>query len=76
MEPVELCPFCMEESTYPGWDVEKQGFVVKCKHCGIENMLCDECYQIAIENEQPHVCDWKETETGGKCRREETFRKE
>lgn len=73
MESVEMCPFCMEENTYPDWNVDRQGFVVKCSHCREEILLCDECRQIAIENGQSHRCDWKETKTGGKCRRGETI---
>lgn len=76
MELVELCPFCMKENTYPDWNVDRQGFVAKCSHCGEEILLCDECHQIAIENGQSHMCDWEETETGGKCRRGEWKRAE
>lgn len=39
-------------------DLQK-GFIVKCKYFGEESPLCDEYYQIAIENGQSHRCDRK-----------------
>ena len=41
-EATELCPHCMGENVYPNWDVEKQGYIAKCKHCNEQIFLCDE----------------------------------
>ena len=41
-EAVEVCPFCDQENVYPNWDVNKQGYVARCQHCGKLIMLCDE----------------------------------
>lgn len=57
-EAVEVCPHCMEENVFPGWDVNKEGFEAKCEHCGEEIMLCDECTHA---EDNPHrVCDWRQ----------------
>ncbi len=69
-ESVEVCPHCMGENIYPDWDVEKQGYVAACQHCGGQIMLCDECSH-APDNEARY-CDWHETGTGGACFRGKT----
>ena len=56
-ETVEVCPFCEQENVYPNWDVEKQGYVARCHHCGKLIMLCDEC----MHDEGSCIkCDWTE----------------
>lgn len=55
-EVTETCPWCEAENTYPGWDVEKDGYIAICKTCGKKIFLCDEC-QHATDC-QP--CDWRE----------------
>lgn len=42
-EEVEMCPHCGNENVV-NWDVEKDGFVIRCGECGKEMMLCDACY--------------------------------
>lgn len=66
---VEVCPHCDSENIYPMWDVMTQGFVAVCQHCGEEIMLCDECMRCADElnNAWGGHCDWRKTESGGKC---------
>lgn len=41
-EVVEVCPECGAENIMT-WDVEKDGYVAYCPHCGSKMMLCDEC---------------------------------
>lgn len=58
-EAVEVCPWCMGENVYPGYNIRKNGYVVKCQHCGKEIFLCDECLHA---KDNPHgMCDWKES---------------
>ncbi len=68
-EAVEVCPWCMGENIFPGYDTKKNGFVVKCQHCGQEIMLCDEC-RHARDNYHGK-CDWHEAKcshrTEGRC---------
>lgn len=71
-EVVETCPHCMNENIYPMWNTEKAGYITKCKHCGKEIFLCDECLHAEENKEQK--CDWHETECGGKCFRGTTTR--
>lgn len=61
----ETCPHCEHENELV--DVPKDVFKIKCKHCGQEIMLCSKCYLI------DGMCDWRKTETGGKCFRGETI---
>lgn len=56
-EAVEVCPFCEQENVYPNWDVNKQGYVARCQHCGKLIMLCDEC--MCEEGTCIH-CNWTE----------------
>lgn len=67
-EAVEMCPHCMEENVFTNYDVRKEGYKVRCRHCGNEIMLCDECRH----NADYHQCDWHETYEGGACYRGET----
>ena len=47
--------FCGQENCYPNWDVEEQGYVAQCHHCGKLIMLCDEC----MHDEGSCIkCDW------------------
>lgn len=64
-EAVEFCSYCMSENIYPMYDVAKNGYVVKCKYCGKEIFLCDECFHA--EDNKGQKCDWYETKCGGKC---------
>ena len=77
-EAVEICPFCMGENIFPNYDVRRNGFVVTCKHCGEEIMLCDECCHL--EDSDSHKCDWHEVKCDrgyeGHCFRGITHHKE
>lgn len=66
-EAVEMCPHCMGENVFPGWDTEEQGYVSVCQHCGEKIMLCDEC-QHADDN-PVGKCDWE----SGRCFRGRTI---
>lgn len=52
-EVVEVCPECGAENIMT-WDVEKDGYVAYCPHCGSKMMLCDEC----LHADDAKVCDW------------------
>ena len=52
-EVVEVCPECGAENIIR-WDVEKEGYVAYCPHCGSKMMLCDEC----LHADDAKVCDW------------------
>lgn len=71
-EAIEVCPHCMSENIYEMWNTEKDGYVARCKHCGKEIFLCDEC--LHSEDNEEQKCDWCETECGGKCFRGVTER--
>lgn len=73
-EAVEICSNCIGESIYPMYDAKKDGYVVKCKHRGEEMLLCSEC--LNAEDNPTEMCDWCETETGGKCFRGETHNRQ
>lgn len=64
-EAVEMCPHCMGENVFKNYSVQKNGYKVKCQHCGEEIMLCDECRH----NADYKPCDWHETDNGGECYR-------
>ena len=70
-EAVEMCAFCESENTYPMHNVDVDGYVVICKYCGQQIMLCDEC-QHSEDNPNRH-CDWCATECGGRCFRGNTI---
>lgn len=73
-EAVEVCPHCVSENVFPNWDVQKQGYVAKCQHCGEEIMLCDEC--LHADDNECRRCDWHESSDGtGHCFRGSTVRK-
>lgn len=55
-EAVECCPYCEFESSYPNYCVEESGYVVKCKNCGREMFLCDEC--VHADDNKEMKCDW------------------
>ena len=52
-EVCEVCPDCGAENIMR-WDVEKEGYVAYCSHCGSKMMLCDECLHSA----KTPICDW------------------
>lgn len=52
-EVVEVCPECGAENIIR-WDVETEGYVAYCPHCGSKMMLCDEC----LHADDVKVCDW------------------
>lgn len=52
-EVVEVCPECGAENIMT-WDVETEGYVAYCPHCGSKMMLCDEC----LHADDAKVCDW------------------
>lgn len=52
-EVIEVCPECGAENVMT-WDVEKEGYVAYCPHCGSKMMLCDEC----LHADDAKVCDW------------------
>ncbi|MCC2255559.1 hypothetical protein LKD70_14235 [Ruminococcus sp. CLA-AA-H200] len=62
-EAVEACPYCMQENVFPNYDVEKQGYIVQCKHCGGQMMLCDEC--LHADDNPTSQCDWHEEVRNG-----------
>lgn len=70
-EAVEVCPHCMGENIYPNWDIDKHGYIAKCKHCNEQIFLCDEC--LHAEDNLEQKCDWHETEFGGECFRGKTY---
>lgn len=55
-EAVECCPHCECENVYPNWNVKTQGYVAKCKGCGKDIMLCDEC--LNSDDNPMQKCDW------------------
>lgn len=50
-EEVEVCPNCMGENIIQ-WDVERNGYEIKCKYCGEKMMLCDACFHSNDNLEQ------------------------
>lgn len=52
-EVCEVCPECGAENIMT-WDVETEGYVAYCPHCGSKMMLCDEC----LHADDAKVCDW------------------
>lgn len=54
-EEVEVCPYCSSENVLQ-WDVEKNGYVVRCSQCGKEMMLCDAC--MHSDDNKERKCDW------------------
>ena len=67
---VEFCPHCDMENEFE-WDIETQGYVSKCQHCGKKLMLCDECFH---SDDNPEMkCDWRD-KCGGICFRDKTVK--
>ena len=66
-EAVEVCPYCDGENIYPFWDVNTNGYIAVCKHCGRKILLCDEC--MHNEDNSRMNCDWCRTynEVSGEC---------
>ena len=52
----EYCPNCEYDNTIE-WDVEKEGYVAYCPHCGAMVMLCDEC--MHADDNPNHDCNAK-----------------
>ena len=72
-EAVECCPHCECENVYPNWDVKTQGYVAKCKGCGKDIMLCDEC--LNADDNPGQKCDWSEEKGCFRCtKKQETER--
>lgn len=67
-EVVEVCPKCGAENIMT-WDVEKDGYVAYCPHCGSKMMLCDEC----LHSDNAPICDWNPR--NGCCREHEKCKK-
>ena len=67
-EVVEVCPECGAENVMT-WDVEKEGYVAYCPHCGSKMMLCDEC----IHSDNAPTCDWNPC--NGCCREHQSKKK-
>lgn len=67
-EVCEICPECGAENIMT-WDVEKEGYVAYCPHCGSKMMLCDEC----IHSDNAPTCDWNPH--NGCCREREKCKK-
>lgn len=67
-EVVEVCPECGAENIIR-WDVEKDGYVAYCPHCGSKMMLCDEC----LHSDNAPICDWNPR--NGCCREREKCKK-
>ena len=63
-EIVEVCPHCMSENVFVGWNVTLHGFVAKCWQCGNEIMLCDEC--LHADDNRKMRCDWHGVYKNGK----------
>lgn len=63
-EVCEVCPECGAENIMT-WDVETEGYVAYCSHCGSKMMLCDEC----IHSDNAPTCDWNPC--NGCCREHE-----
>ena len=57
-EVVEVCPHCMRENIFKDWDIDSQGYMAKCQHCGHSIMLCDEC--MHADDNPKHICDWQD----------------
>lgn len=76
-EAVEVCPYCEHENIFRDYNVDIDGYVVKCQHCGKEIFLCDEC--LHNEDNPDGECNWcnqkmlyadgKATEEYGMCMR-------
>ena len=66
----EVCPHCEAENWFAFWDVDKNGFVAVCDHCGEEIFLCDAC--MHHEDNPEMKCDWCQLADGGKCFRGRT----
>lgn len=62
-EAVEVCPECGGENIYPNYDVEKEGYIAKCQHCGKQIFLCDEC--LHADDNEVQKCDWREDNKNG-----------
>lgn len=67
-EVCEVCPECGAENIMT-WDVEKDGYVAYCPHCGSKMMLCDEC----LHSDDAPICDWNPH--NGCCREREKCKK-
>lgn len=67
-EVCEVCPECGAENVMR-WNVEKEGYVAYCPHCGSKMMLCDEC----IHADKTVICDWNPL--NGCCREHQSKKK-
>ena len=69
LEVVEACTECGTVNIMR-WDVEKEGYVAYCPHCGSKMMLCGEC----IRSYYAPTCDWNPC--NGCCRERENRSKQ
>ena len=72
-EAIETCPWCGKENTFVNWDVEEQGYMGTCHHCGEIIMLCDEC--LHANDNKNKKCNWRMDGVYGRCFRGITKRK-
>ena len=56
-EIVEKCKTCLKENIFKDWDIDSQGYMAKCQHCGHSIMLCDEC--MHADDNPKHICDFQ-----------------
>ncbi len=62
-EAVETCPHCESENVYENWDPFTKGYIAKCKGCGREIFLCDEC--LHMDDNPAQECNWHEESRDG-----------
>lgn len=73
-EVIFKCPCCGTENHIYEWSAEQDGYFTTCRHCGKAMCLRVEC-QSANDN-LDGICDWVETEDGGRCFRGGIFGEE
>lgn len=54
----ECCPFCEYENEFLNYETCKNGYIVRCKNCGREIFLCDEC--LHSDDNVVRKCDFRE----------------
>lgn len=66
-EIVEVCPYCENENVYPMLNIEENGYITTCQHCGSQIFLCDEC--LHSEDNECSNCNWHEENGYSVCMR-------